>query len=184
MSTSRKHNTGFLVKSLLREYGIEGSLFLAVKSLYSCSEICVCVGKVKSRPFTVGVGLRQGCVLSLLFSSRSASAVTKLRTVGRIRPADQFNRTSQISCKIFSSATLPTVDSSATASTAACHVNHTVSGPPVARQSRIRPSGQNVWPPLEGLNEVSWRPGQEASLAPQCSNLRCFGSKCTALKKV
>ena len=66
LSTSRKHNTGFLVKSLLREYDIEGHLLLAVKSLHSCSEICVHVGKVKSRPFTVGVGLRQGCVLSPL----------------------------------------------------------------------------------------------------------------------
>ena len=34
-------------------------------------------------------------------------------------------------------------------------------------------------------NEVGgWRPGQEASLAPSCSNLRSFGSKCTVLKKV
>ena len=31
-------------------------------------------------------------------------------------------------------------------------------------------------------NEVRWRPGQEARLAPLCSNLRCFGSTCTALK--
>jgi len=31
-------------------------------------------------------------------------------------------------------------------------------------------------------NEVRWRPGQDASLAPPCSNLRSFGSKCTALK--
>ena len=35
-----------------------------VKSLHSCSDVCVRVGRVKSRPFTVGVGLRQGCVLS------------------------------------------------------------------------------------------------------------------------
>jgi len=28
------------------------------------------------------------------------------------------------------------------------NVNRTVSGPPVTRESRIRPSGQNVWPPL------------------------------------
>jgi len=33
-------------------------------------------------------------------------------------------------------------------------------------------------------NEVRWRPGQEASLAPLCSNLSFFGSKCTVLKKV
>jgi len=36
----------------------------------------------------------------------------------------------------------------------------------------------------QGRNEVRWRPGQEASLAPPCSNLRTFGSKCTVLKKV
>jgi len=37
---------------------------------------------------------------------------------------------------------------------------------------------------LQRHNEVRWRPGQEASLAPPCSNLRFFGSKHTALKKV
>jgi len=67
LSTLRKHNTGFLAKSLLREYGIEGRLLLADKSLYSCSEICVHVGKVKSRPFTVGVGHWRGFVLSPLY---------------------------------------------------------------------------------------------------------------------
>jgi len=34
----------------------------------------------------------------------------------------------------------------------------------------------------QGCNEVRWRPGQEVSLAPPFSNLRSFGSKCTALK--
>jgi len=38
--------------------------------------------------------------------------------------------------------------------------------------------------PLQERNEVRQRPGQEASLAPPCSNLRSLGSKCTALKKV
>jgi len=35
-----------------------------------------------------------------------------------------------------------------------------------------------------GRNEVRWRPGQEASLAPPHSNLRYFGSKYSVLKKV
>jgi len=32
---------------VLREYGVDGRLLLAVKSLYSCSEVCVRVGRVK-----------------------------------------------------------------------------------------------------------------------------------------
>ena len=52
----------------------------------------------------------------------------KLRPVGRLQPADQFNPTRQIPCAFFSSATFPTVDSSATALTFACNVNRTVSG--------------------------------------------------------
>jgi len=39
-------------------------------------------------------------------------------------------------------------------------------------------------PQQHGRNEVTWRQGQEAGLAPPCSNLRSFGSKCTVLKKV
>ena len=42
------------------EYGVDDRLLLVVKSLYACSEVCVRVGKVKSRLFTVG--LQQGCV--------------------------------------------------------------------------------------------------------------------------
>jgi len=37
---------------------------------------------------------------------------------------------------------------------------------------------------VQGRNVVRWRPGQEASLAPSCSQLRSFGSQCTVLKKV
>jgi len=33
-------------------------------------------------------------------------------------------------------------------------------------------------------NEVRWHPGQEASLAPPCSNLKYFGNNCSVLKKV
>jgi len=53
---------------VLREHGVDGRLLLAAKSLYSYSDVCVRIGRVKSRPFTVGDGLPQGCVLSpLLF---------------------------------------------------------------------------------------------------------------------
>jgi len=37
---------------------------------------------------------------------------------------------------------------------------------------------------VQGRNEVGWRLRKETSLAPLCSNLRSFGSKCTVLKKV
>jgi len=36
----------------------------------------------------------------------------------------------------------------------------------------------------QGRTEVRWRTGQETGLAPPCSNLRSFGSKCTVLKKL
>jgi len=37
---------------------------------------------------------------------------------------------------------------------------------------------------IQGRTEVRRRPGQETSLAPPCSNLRSFGSKCAVLEKV
>jgi len=70
LSTSREHTTGFLVKSFW-EWCVctvlpTACYGMAIKSLYSCTEVCVRVRRVKSRQFTVGIGLRQGCVLSLL----------------------------------------------------------------------------------------------------------------------
>jgi len=38
--------------------------------------------------------------------------------------------------------------------------------------------------PKQRRNGVWWRPEQETSLAPLCSNLRSFGRKCTVLKNV
>ena len=81
--------------------------------------------------------------------------VAKLWPVGPIRPTNQFNQTRQIFCKSFSSATFPTADSSTTALTAACHVNHAVSGPPVARQSRIRLSAKVFGHPCRGITKLN-----------------------------
>jgi len=71
LSTSRKDTTGFLAKSFegccVFTVLTAACYCMAVKSLYSYSEVCVRVGRVKSRPFTVGVGLLQACVLSPLF---------------------------------------------------------------------------------------------------------------------
>jgi len=53
---------------VLQEYGIDGQLLLAIKFFYCQPEVCVRVNGKQSKPFHVGVGLRQGCVLSpLLF---------------------------------------------------------------------------------------------------------------------
>ena len=53
---------------VLREYGFDGQLLRAIKWFYSRPEVCVRVNGKQSKPFHVGVGLRQGCVLSpLLF---------------------------------------------------------------------------------------------------------------------
>ena len=54
----------------LQEYGVDGELLRAVQSLYKGSSACVRVNDTKSTPFLVGVGLRQGCVLSpILFAT-------------------------------------------------------------------------------------------------------------------
>ena len=53
---------------VLQEYGVDGQLLRAIKSFYCRPEVCVRVNGKQSKPFHVGVGLRQGCVLSpLLF---------------------------------------------------------------------------------------------------------------------
>ena len=53
------------LRRVLQDYGIDGQLLMAIKSLYCQLEVCV-NGK-QSKSFHVGVGLRQGCVLSPLF---------------------------------------------------------------------------------------------------------------------
>ena len=49
---------------VLGMYGINGQLLKAVQSLYEKSEACVRVFREESEWFEVGLGLRQGCVMS------------------------------------------------------------------------------------------------------------------------
>ena len=53
--------------SVLLEYGVNGQLLRAIKSLYSQSEVRIRIGGKKSKPFQVGIGLRQGCVVTTPF---------------------------------------------------------------------------------------------------------------------
>jgi len=55
---------------------------------------------------------------------------------------------------------------------------------PFTFESDLRLIWKLTWARLQGRNEVRWRPGQEASLAPPCLKLRSSGSKFTVLKKV
>ena len=51
--------------AVLLQYGIDGQLLTAIKSLYMHSEVCVRVNSATTKPFrVVSVGLRQGCSLS------------------------------------------------------------------------------------------------------------------------
>ena len=53
---------------VLQEYGVNGQFLRAIKSFRSRPKVCVWVNGKQSKPFHVGVGLRQWCVLSpLLF---------------------------------------------------------------------------------------------------------------------
>ena len=51
-----------------KAYNYVCQLLAAIKSLYKQSKVCICVNGMKTKPFSVSVGLQQGCVLSpLLF---------------------------------------------------------------------------------------------------------------------
>ena len=58
-------------------YGINGQLLKAVQSLYEKSEACVRVCREEGEWFEVGVGLRQGCVMSPWLFNLFMDAVMK-----------------------------------------------------------------------------------------------------------
>ena len=50
--------------AVLLEYNVRGQLLAAIKSLYKQSEVYVHVNAIKTKSFSVSVGLQQSCVLS------------------------------------------------------------------------------------------------------------------------
>ena len=68
LTVLKKHMTEFLGINFVRLFGVNVQLLHAIKSFYCRPEVCVWVNGEQSKPFHVGVGLRQGCVLpSFLF---------------------------------------------------------------------------------------------------------------------
>ena len=59
---------------MLLQYGIDGQLLNAIKSLYMHSEVCVRVNSATTKPFRLSVGLRQSCsfspILFLIYMDR------------------------------------------------------------------------------------------------------------------
>ncbi len=49
---------------MLKKYGVGGQLLKGIQAFYREANACVRVGGEFSESFTVGVGVRQGCVMS------------------------------------------------------------------------------------------------------------------------
>ena len=61
----------------------------AIKSLYMHSEVCVRVNRATTKPFSVSVGLRQGCSLSpILFLIYMDKVVKKSESCGGVKISD------------------------------------------------------------------------------------------------
>ena len=72
--------------AVLLQYGIDGQLLTAIKSLYVHSEVCVRVNSATTKPFRVSVGLRQGCSLSpILFLIYMDGIVKKSESCGGVK---------------------------------------------------------------------------------------------------
>ena len=72
--------------AVLLQYGIDGQLLTAIKSLYMHSEICVRVNSATTKPFRVSVGLRQGCFVSpILFLIYMDRIVKKSESCGGVK---------------------------------------------------------------------------------------------------
>ena len=89
------------LRRVLQEYGIDGQMLLAIKSFYCQPEVCVRVNRMQSKPFHVGIGLQQGCVLSSFFfitymnwidwRSQTSESQTRVLQISRPLFADDFS---------------------------------------------------------------------------------------------
>ena len=74
---------------MLLQYGIDGQLLTAIKSLRMDSEVCVRVNSASTKPFRVSVGLRQGCCLvPILFLMKMDRIVRKSKSCGGVKIGD------------------------------------------------------------------------------------------------
>ena len=92
LSILKKHMTEFLGINFGRfcRYVVNGQLLRAIKSFYCRPEVCVRVNGEQSKPFHVGVGLRQDafCHLSFsLFTWIGSTNAAKLMSVPRLEIA-------------------------------------------------------------------------------------------------
>ena len=69
---------------VLQKYGVNGQLLRAIKSFYCIPEVCVRVNGKQSKPFHVGVGLRQGCVVYMNWIDKCSQA-DEYATIGNCK---------------------------------------------------------------------------------------------------
>ena len=74
---------------MLLQYGIDGQLLNAIKSLYMHSEVSVRVNSATTKPFRVSVGLRKFCSLSpILFLMYMDRIVKKSESCGGVKSGE------------------------------------------------------------------------------------------------
>ena len=75
--------------AVLLQYGIDGQLLNAIKSLYMHSEVCVRVYSATTKLFRIGVGLRRGCsLIPILFLIYMNKIVKKSESCGGVKFGD------------------------------------------------------------------------------------------------
>ena len=74
--------------ALLLQYGIDGQLLTAIKSLYMHSEVCVRDNSATTKSFRVRVGLRQDCSLSPILFLIYMDTIVESESCGGVKIGD------------------------------------------------------------------------------------------------